>query len=53
LTFLMLRGGAYSGKMRQFCDELIAFTKASGFSNVVVLTATMNPVRKERESNRQ
>ena len=52
LTFLMMRSGPCPGKMRQFCDELCAFVKKSGFSNVVVLTATMSPVKRERESNR-
>ena len=27
LTFLMLRGGCYKGRMRKFCDELVTFVK--------------------------
>lgn len=52
LTFLMMRSGPCAGKMRLFCDELCKFVKSAGFSNVVVLTATMSPVKRERESNR-
>ncbi len=53
LTFFMMRTGALHGKGRHFRDELLAFTKSSGFSNVIILSSTINPVRKERESNRQ
>eukprot|EP00350_Pseudokeronopsis_sp_OXSARD2_P011601 CAMPEP_0170544446 /NCGR_PEP_ID=MMETSP0211-20121228/3208_1 /TAXON_ID=311385 /ORGANISM="Pseudokeronopsis sp., Strain OXSARD2" /LENGTH=268 /DNA_ID=CAMNT_0010848103 /DNA_START=56 /DNA_END=860 /DNA_ORIENTATION=- len=53
LVFLMLRGGVYSGKMRKFGDQMVEFVKTHGFSNVVALTASVSPVRRERESNRQ
>jgi len=39
--------------MGSFTDELIAFIKQHGFSNVVILTSTISPVKRERESNRQ
>jgi len=53
VTFLMFRSGWAEGKTRKFTDELSNWITASGFSNVVVLTSTINPVRRERESNRQ
>ena len=52
LTFFVMRSGVLHGMMRKFGDELSNFITTSGFSNIVILTATMNPVRKERESNR-
>lgn len=52
MTFIMLRSGVLSGKTGKFGDELVAFIKASGFSNVVVLTSTGSPVQRERNSNR-
>ena len=39
--------------MRDFQDELVAFIKDYKLSSVVILSSTMNPVRRERESNRQ
>lgn len=39
--------------MRPFCDELIEFVKTTGFANVSILTASMSPIKRERESNRQ
>ncbi len=52
LTFLIIRSGVNSGKMRQFGDELAAFVKSSGFSNAVILSSTLSPVNRERHSNR-
>ena len=52
LTFLVLRSGILSGQMRKFGDELVAWINASGFSNVVVLTSTLSPVQRERNTNR-
>lgn len=52
LTFLVLRSGVLSGQMRKFGDELCAFIKNGGFSNVVILTSTISPVSRERNTNR-
>jgi len=52
LTFLLVRS-TVKGGMRKFTDELIAFVKTVGFANVAILTATMSPIKRERESNRQ
>jgi hypothetical protein len=52
MTFLLVRSGV-SGSMRAFCDELIEFIQKTGFANVALLTATMSPIKRERDSNRQ
>jgi len=52
LTFLVLRSGILSGQMRKFGDELVSFINSNGFSNVVVLSSTMSPVQRERNTNR-
>lgn len=52
MTFLIIRSGVHSGKMRAFGDELSNFIKSNQFSNVVVLTSTMSPVQRERNTNR-
>ena len=51
MTFLMVRTGP-TGGMRKFADELVAFIMATDFAKVVLLTATMSPVSRERDSNR-
>lgn len=51
-TFFVMRSGVIGSRKRQFHDELVKFITDSGFSDVVILTSTLNPVRKERESNR-
>jgi len=51
MTFLMIRS-APTGGMRKFADELVAFIMATDFAKVVLLTATMSPVMRERDSNR-
>ena len=51
MTFLMVRSGPVGG-MRKFADELVAFAMSTEFANVVLLTATMSPVSRERDSNR-
>ena len=33
-------------------DALVAFVELAGFSNIVVLTASVSIVKRERESNR-
>jgi predicted ATP-grasp superfamily ATP-dependent carboligase len=52
LTFVVLRSGVLAGQMRKFGDELVAWVKASDFAGVVVLTSTMSPVQRERNTNR-
>lgn len=51
MTFLMVRTGP-TGGMRKFSDELVAFIMMTDFAKVVLLTATMSPVSRERDSNR-
>lgn len=51
LTFLGIKSSV--SEMRPFCDEVIAFTKEYQFKEVMVLTSTVSPVRRGRESNRQ
>ncbi|CDW88539.1 proteasome assembly chaperone 2 [Stylonychia lemnae] len=53
VTALIIRSGIYSGKGRLFEKELTEFIKKSGFSRIVVLTSTLSPVNRERDSNRQ
>ena len=49
----MLRSGVCAGKMYQFGEALANFVKVQcGFSGVIVLSATMSPVGRERTSNR-
>lgn len=52
LTFLVLRSGVLSGQMRKFGDELSNFIKTNNFASVVVLSSTMSPVQRERNTNR-
>ena len=52
MTFLMIRTGP-TGGMRKFADELVAFIMMTDFARVVLLTATLSPVSRERDSNRQ
>lgn len=47
-----MRSSVLHGKMRKFGDELVKFVESSGFSNVIILTATMSPVKRERDTNR-
>jgi predicted ATP-grasp superfamily ATP-dependent carboligase len=53
LTFFVMRSSVLHGKTRKFGEELVNFYKQGKFSNVVILSATMSPVKRERESNRQ
>merc|ERR1712146_392087 len=39
--------------MREMGDALADFVQKNGFKAVTVLTATVSPVKRERESNRQ
>ena len=52
LTFLSIQAGP-AGGMRKLTDELKNFIKENEFADVVVLSATMSPVKRERDSNRQ
>ena len=49
----MLRSGVVKARARAFGDQLCAWIKEHGFSNVVALTGVINPIRGVRESNRQ
>jgi hypothetical protein len=49
----MLRSGICQGKMYPFGQALTSFVEKQGFSNVVVLSSTLSPVKRERESNRE
>ena len=51
MTFLMIRSAPVGG-MRRFADELVAFIMSTEFARVVLLTATLSPVSRERDSNR-
>jgi predicted ATP-grasp superfamily ATP-dependent carboligase len=52
-VFLIIRSGVYSGKERQFGEELKNFIKTSGIERVVVLSSTMSPVMRERDTNKK
>ena len=52
-TFLVVRSAVIGGQMRNFSEQLRDFVSSHGFSDVAILTATMSPVKRERESNRQ
>ena len=52
MTFLIIRSGVYGGKERLFGKELIEFIKKNGFSNIIILTSTLSPVSRERDTNR-
>jgi predicted ATP-grasp superfamily ATP-dependent carboligase len=51
LTFLIIRSGV-RGSFKTFGTELTNWVTAQGFSNVVVLTSTLSPVLRERDTNR-
>ena len=53
LTFLIIRSGVCSGKNRLFGKELQSFVGKHGFAKVVILSSTLSPVMRERDSNRQ
>jgi predicted ATP-grasp superfamily ATP-dependent carboligase len=52
-TMLVFRSSVTSGNMRRFSEEFTKFVTDMGFANVAILTATMNPVGRERQTNRQ
>ena len=49
----MLRSGICQGKMYPFGQALTQFVESRGFINVVILSSTLSPVKRERESNRE
>jgi len=53
LTFLIIRSGVYSGKNLLFDKELQVFVGRHEFARVVILSSTLSPVMRERDSNRQ
>jgi predicted ATP-grasp superfamily ATP-dependent carboligase len=53
ITFLMMRGGPVHGKMQKLADDISKFARLSGFTNLIILTASMTPVRRDRDSNRK
>ena len=52
-TIINMRSGVVQGKMFPFGEALSSFVSTNGFSNVVVLSSTLSPVKRERESNRE
>jgi hypothetical protein len=50
---MMIRGGPVHGKMEKLADDISKFAKSSGFTNIIILTASMTPVRRDRDSNRK
>jgi len=52
-TFIVFRGGVSGGKMKEFGTAFGLFLMTVGFTDIKVLTATVSPVKRERESNRQ
>ena len=52
ITFLIIRSGVYGGKERAFGEELLQFVKSNGFKDVIILTSTLSPVLRERDTNR-
>lgn len=51
LTFLIIRSGVRGG-FKNFGTELTNWVKAQGFTNVVILSSTLSPVLRERDTNR-
>ena len=52
MTLLVIRQGINQGCMRKFGDELAALVEKLGFSSVSILTSTLSPIHRERDSNR-
>lgn len=51
-TFIVLRGGICPGKMKEFGIAFGLFLFPLGFTDIKILTATVSPLKRERESNR-
>lgn len=52
-TFFIFRSGIVGGKMLEFGQVFTAFVGSLGFTDIKILTATVSPIKRERESNRQ
>lgn len=52
-TYMVVRSAVIGGQMRAFSEQLRNFVQTNGFADVAILTATISPVKRERESNRQ
>lgn len=52
-TFILLRSGICQGKMFPFGAVFTEFVEQNGFKNLVLLSSTLSPVKRERESNRE
>ena len=52
-TFFILRSGIVHGRMWPFGFAFSAFVQQCGFRDVSILTGTISPVRRARESNRE
>lgn len=52
LTILYVRSGINEGCMRRYGDELVALVKREGFATVTILTSTLSPIHRERDTNR-
>ena len=52
-TFVMMRSGIAHGQMLPFGVAFGKWVKESGFKDVIILSATVSPVKRERESNRE
>ena len=53
LALLYIRAHISEGCMRKYGDELTSFVRREGFQSVSILTASISPIRRDRESNRQ
>lgn len=53
VTLMMLRTSVGHGRTGRFCAELVKFYKESQFSNIVILSASMSPIHRDRDSNRK
>ncbi|CDW87175.1 set domain protein [Stylonychia lemnae] len=52
LTILFIRSGVQEGRMRKYGDELVQFAKQHGFASVNLISSTLSPIARERDSNR-
>ena len=51
-TFIIFRTSIVGGKMLEFGQVFTALVASLGFTDIKILTATMSPIKRERESNR-
>jgi len=52
-TFFILRSGVVSGKMKEFGLALAEFIVKGGFSRITILSSTLSPVKRGRDTNKQ